>query len=148
MAPGLGQEFDLSYVFPFEFGGVHQHHGGVGAAGGSDHVARVLLVAGRVANDELARRGGKVAVGHVNGDALFALSGQAVGKQRQIGRAALGHVVQLVLQHRAAVHQQAANQRAFAVVNRAAGNEFQGCVAVQLAAGRACLGGVGGDSGH
>jgi hypothetical protein len=39
---------------PVELGGVDQHHGGIGTAGGRDHVARVLLVAGRVANDELA----------------------------------------------------------------------------------------------
>jgi hypothetical protein len=58
---------------PPELGGVDQHHGGVGAGGGRDHVARVLLVARRVADDELALRGGEVAVGDVDGDALLAL---------------------------------------------------------------------------
>src|SRR5256885_11974144 len=63
--------------------------GGVGAAGGGDHVARVLLMARRVADDELAAFGGEVAVGHVDGDALLAFGRQAVGQQRQVGLAAL-----------------------------------------------------------
>jgi hypothetical protein len=53
VAAGLHQQLQLRVV-PVQLGGVHQHHGGVGAAGGGDHVAGVLLVAGRVANDELA----------------------------------------------------------------------------------------------
>ena len=44
--PALGQ---------VELGDVDQHHGGVAAGGGGHHVARVLLVAGRVGDDELAR---------------------------------------------------------------------------------------------
>ena len=56
-------------VLPVDFGGVYQHHGGVGLAGGGDHVARVLLVAGGVADDEFARFGGEVAPGYVDGDA-------------------------------------------------------------------------------
>src|SRR5690606_21487429 len=47
----------------------------VGCAGG--HVARVLLVAGRVGDDELAFGRGEVAVRDVDGDALFALGLQA-----------------------------------------------------------------------
>ena len=40
---------------PVELGDVDQHHGGIAAGGGGDHVARVLLVARRVGDDELAR---------------------------------------------------------------------------------------------
>jgi hypothetical protein len=56
----------------------------VGGGRGGDHVAGVLLVARRVGDDVLARAGGEVAVGDVDGDALFALGLQAVGEQRQV----------------------------------------------------------------
>ena len=124
VAAGLRQQGEVG-VLPVELGGIDQHHGGIGAAGGGDHVARVLLVARRVANDELARFGGEVAVGHVDGDALLALGGQAIGQQGQVGLAAALHAGQVVLQHGLAVHQQAANQRALAVVHAAAGDELQ-----------------------
>jgi hypothetical protein len=67
-----------------QLGDVHQHHGGVAAGRSGDHVAGVLLVARGVGDDELARRRGEVAVGHVDGDALFALGLQAVGEQAQV----------------------------------------------------------------
>jgi hypothetical protein len=113
-------------VGPVELGGIDQHHGGIGTAGGRDHVAGVLLVAGGVANDELARLGAEVAVGHVDGDALLALGAQAIGQQGQVGFTLALHARQVVLQHGLAVHQQAADQRAFAVVHAAAGDEAQG----------------------
>ena len=49
-----------------------------------DHVARVLNVAGRVGDDELALRRGEVAVRDVDRDALLALGPQAVGEQREV----------------------------------------------------------------
>jgi hypothetical protein len=117
-----------------ELGDVHQHHGGVAAGGGGDHVARVLLVARRVGDDELARRRGEVAVGHVDGDALLALGLQAVGQQAQVDAASplaaarACSCAQLVGQDGAAVEQQAADQRALAVVDAAGGQEAQrGC---------------------
>ena len=84
MAAGLLQQ-GQGGVGPVELGGVHQHHGGVGAGRGRHHVAGVLLVAGRIADDELAVFGGEVAVRHVDGDALLALGRQAIGQQREIG---------------------------------------------------------------
>ncbi len=124
MAAGLRQQFQTRGL-PVQLGRVHQHHGGVGGRGGGHHVAGVLLVAGRVADDELAGFGVEVAVSHVDGDALLALGRQTVGQQRQIGHALALHARQVVLQHRLAVHQQATDQRALAVVDRAAGDEFQ-----------------------
>ena len=116
VAAGLRQQFQRR-VFPVQLGGIDQHHGGVGAGGGGHHVAGVLLVAGRVADDELAVFGGEIAVGHVDGDALLALGRQAVGQQRQVGLARALHAGQVVLQHGFAVHQQAADQRALAIVH-------------------------------
>ena len=126
---------------PVDFGGVYQHYGSVGLAGGGDHVARVLLVAGGVADDEFARFGGEVAPGHVDGDALLALGLQAVGEQGQVGLAAAGDAGQVVLQHGAAVQQQAANEGAFAVVHAAAGDKAQGGAGGAGVSGRGCGGG-------
>ena len=50
------------------------------------HVARVLLVARRVGEDELPPRGREIAVRDVDRDALLALGLQAVGEQREIDR--------------------------------------------------------------
>ena len=84
-----------------------------------------------VGDDELAGLGRKVAIGHVNGDALFAFSFQTVGQQRQIDGGASGTLfqrVQLVGQDGAAVKQQAANQGALAIVHAACSQEAQGLV--------------------
>ena len=53
--------------------GVDQEDRDVGRGRAGRHVARVLLVAGRVGEDELAPRGREVAVGDVDRDALLAL---------------------------------------------------------------------------
>ena len=55
VAARLRQQLDRAGP-PVDLGDVHQHHGGVAAGGGGDHVARVLLVARRVGDDELALR--------------------------------------------------------------------------------------------
>jgi hypothetical protein len=86
-------------------------------------------VAGRVGDDELAPRGVEVAVGDVDRDPLLALGAQAVGQQRQVGvavAAPLGgllDVLELVLEDRLGVVQQAADQGRLAVVDRARGCE-------------------------
>ena len=65
---------------------VDQQDREIRGAGAGDHVARVLLVAGRVGDDELARARGEVAVRDVDRDALLALGGEAVGEQREVER--------------------------------------------------------------
>ena len=112
---------------------VDQDHGDVGGGGAGDHVAGVLLVAGSVGDDELALLGGEETIGHVDGDALFALGGQAVHQQGEVQFATLGAVLlrvalqgaELVFQQRLGFIEQAADQRAFAVVDTAAGDETQ-----------------------
>jgi hypothetical protein len=88
----------------------------------------------RVGDDVLARAGGEVAVGDVDGDALFALGLQAVGEQRQVDgvhaallRGALDGR-QRVGEDGLGVVEQAADQRALAVVDAAAGEEAQQAV--------------------
>jgi hypothetical protein len=114
-----------------QLGDVNQHHGGIAAGGCRHHVARVLLVARGVGNDELALLGGEVAVGDVDRDALLALGLQAVGQQRQVDRLAgslLLQRVELVGQDGAAVVQQATDEGALAVVHAACGEKAQGAV--------------------
>ena len=96
-----------------------------------DHVARVLHMARRVGDDEFPSRRGEVAVGHINGDALFAFGAQAVGEIGEIDLAAAGDVggafqrLDLILHQRLRIVEQPADERGFAVVNGAAGVEAE-----------------------
>ncbi len=104
---------------------VDQQDGDVGGRRAGGHVARVLLVAGRVGEDELAAGGREVAVGDVDRDALLALGAQAVGEQREVDRPGgpvlrrLLDRVDLVLVDRSRVVQQPPDQRALAIVDAA-----------------------------
>ena len=110
---------------------VDQHDRQVGRRGAGDHVARVLLVPGRVGDDEAPLRGREVAVGDVDRDPLLALGAQAVGQQREVEEvvahalAGLLDVRELVGEDLLGVVQQPADQRALAVVDRAGGREAQ-----------------------
>ena len=110
---------------------IHEHDRQVGGRGAGDHVPGVLLVAGRVGDDELAPRSGEVPVGDVDRDPLLALGSQPVSEQRQVQvavAAALGgqlDVLELVLEDRLGVVKQAADQRRLAVVDRACGGDPQ-----------------------
>ena len=110
---------------------VDEDHGGVGGAGARHHVARVLLVAGRVGDDEFALRRREIAVSDVDGDALLALDRQPVHQQRQIdlglalaARRALQRV-EPVAGHGLRIVEHAADERALAVIDAAGGAEAQ-----------------------
>ena len=113
--------------------GVDQDHRDVGGRRTGDHVARVLLVAGGVGDDELATLGREEPVGHVDRDALLALGGQAVEQQREVEVAALGADLgrvglergEVILEHEVRLVEQAADERRLAVVDAAAGDEPQ-----------------------
>ena len=98
--------------------GIDQDDGQVCGGRTRDHVARILLVTGCVGDDELAPPGGKKSIGHVDGDALLALGGQAIDQQREIDILPLGaHAPgislerrELVRENQLAVIEQAANQ--------------------------------------
>ena len=77
MALGLRQKLHRA-LGKVQLRGVNQHHGGMGGGGARHHIAGVLLVPGRVGNDEFAPGRCKVAVGHVDGDALLAFGFQPV----------------------------------------------------------------------
>jgi hypothetical protein len=85
----------------------------------------------RVGDDEAPRRGGKEAVGDVDGDALLSLGLQAIDQERKVEarplRAELARISfqgsRLVFEDRARIVQQPPNQRRLAIVDAAAGDE-------------------------
>ncbi|MNZ55908.1 hypothetical protein D3C78_738440 [compost metagenome] len=86
-----------------------------------------------IGNDKFALLGGEIAIRHVNGDALLALGLKAVHQQGQVELFALRTVTLAVVMQRGelvfvnltGVMQQTPNQRAFAVIDAAAGQKTQ-----------------------
>ncbi len=117
--------------------GVDQNHRNVAARSTRRHVARVLLVPGRVGDDELAFRRREVAVRDVDRDALLAFGLQSVGEQCEIEFAVVAgllraHRFELILVDHLRIVQQPADQRALAVVDAAAREETQNLLAFVL----------------
>ena len=103
---------------------IDQHDGQVRGRGGGDHVARVLLVARGVGQDEAALADVEEAIGDVDGDALLALGGQAVHEKGHIrGTVEIGQGRDLVGRDGSGVEKQAADQGRLAVVDRTAGDQ-------------------------
>ena len=128
---------------------VDQDHRAVRGRGAGDHVPRVLLVPGRVGDDELAPVGREVAVGDVDRDPLLALGREAVEQQREVEIVALRPDLlrvdlerrELVLEQHLRLEEQPSDQRALAVVDAAAGDEAQHALAlVRLQVGEDVLG--------
>ena len=123
---------------------VDQDDGEVRGRGAGDHVAGILLVAGRVGDDELALFRREEAVGDIDGDALLALGGEAVDEQRKVDVLALRadslavalESRELILEDHLRVIQQPADQRRFAVIDAAAGDEAQQTLVLMLNADR------------
>ena len=124
VAPGLGQD---------ALARIDQQDREVGGRRTGHHVARILLVARRIGDDEFALRAGEEAIGDVDRDALLALRRQAVDEQREIDPLALRPVAlaviferaQLVVENLLALVQQPPDQRRLAIVDAAAGDEAQ-----------------------
>jgi len=112
---------------------VDQDDGEVGGGRAGHHVAGILFVARRIGDDELALFGCEKAIGDVDGDALFPLGGEAVDEQGEVDLLPLcAHPLavglqrgELILKDHLAVVKQAADQRGFAVIDAAAGDETQ-----------------------
>ena len=112
---------------------VDQNNGEFGGGGAGGHVARILLMAGRVGHDEGALVRAEIAIGHIDGDALFALRRKPVQQQREIEIGALRaeflavafQSFELVFEHAVGVIEHAPDEGRFTVVHRAAGEEAQ-----------------------
>src|SRR5262249_28264137 len=97
------------------------------------HVADVLLVAGRVGDNKTAALGTKVAICDVDRDTLLALGFKPVEQQRIVELVASAPVAtgqarqrgKLVVGPRAGLREQSAHQGRFSVVDRSAGDEPQ-----------------------
>ena len=113
--------------------GVDEDDGQVGRGAARNHVARVLLVARGVGYDELALVGREIAVGHVDGDALFALGFEAVEQEGVVDVfAGVAHALavafeggELVFVDFFAVEEQTADERRLSVVHAACREEAQ-----------------------
>ena len=112
-------------LFQHAVAGVHEDHSHVGRGSACDHVTGILYMSRRVGNDELPLGGGKIAVGHINGDALFPFGPQTVGEQCQVDLLAAGAFtgtfdgLKLVLKNSFAVIQQTADEGALTVIHTA-----------------------------
>jgi len=102
---------------------VDQNNGQVRGGGAGGHIARVLLVTRRVRDDEFPSWSAEVAIGNVDGDALFTLGAQTVGQQGEVHRsagaidAALFHRRELIFVNAFCVVQQPADQGGLAVIH-------------------------------
>ena len=114
-------------------GCVHEEHSQIRVGGARHHVAGVLLVAGRVSDDEASTRGREVEVGDVDGDSLLPLRLEAVGQQGQVdlpsgvpgGGRVLAHGGQMVVVEEVRVVQEPPDERRLAVIHRAAREQAQ-----------------------
>ena len=110
---------------------IDKNDGKIGRRRSGHHVARVLDVAGRVGNNELAAGRRKIPVGNIDRNPLLSLSAKPVGEVRkvdlpatsEVGRALKG--LDLVVHQRFGIVEKAADQRGLAVVHRPAGIESE-----------------------
>ena len=111
--------------------GVENDQSDVGVAGTRCHIRGVLHVSRAVGNHKLALGGGRVAVGHVNRDALLALGAKTVGHKAEVEVAHAALLArgldgrELVIKELPGVHEKSANKRRLPVVHRSNGGEAQ-----------------------
>ena len=131
VAAGLGE-------YPFARVDQDDRHVRGGRAG--DHVAGVLLVTWCVGHDELAALGGEESIRHIDRDALFAFGRQPVEQQGEVEVAALGADLgriglergEVILEHQVRLVEQAPDQGALAIIDRAARDEPQQALVLML----------------
>ena len=124
VAPRLGQD---------ALARIDQDHRELGLGSSRRHIARILLVARRIGDDEGAIAGREIAIGDIDGDALFALGRKPVDEKSEIQiaprRAELLRILferlHLVVEDRIGLVEKAPDQGRLAVVDRAAGDEAQ-----------------------
>src|SRR5579863_6846175 len=110
VAAGLGED---------AFARVNENDGDVGGGGASGHVARVLLVAGGVGDDEFAFGRGKVAVGDVDRNSLLSFGAKAVGELSEVDGGVAGDGANVVVVDVVGVVKKAADESGLAVVHAA-----------------------------
>src|SRR5262245_34544782 len=124
MPAGLGQD---------SFAGINEQNREIGTGRASCHVAGILLMAWRIGNDERPLWCGNITVGNIDGDSLLALGLKPVHKQREVDIVGVSAVLlrvalkcrELIVENEALLIKQAANERRFAIVDRAASKQPQ-----------------------
>jgi hypothetical protein len=112
---------------------VDEDHRGIRGGRSRGHVASVLLVTGRIRDDERPARRAEEPVRHVDRDALLAFGFEAVDEQREVDVLAGGAVLlavplergELVFQDELRVVEKPSDQGGLAVIHRAARQEAQ-----------------------
>ena len=115
--------------------GVDEQNRDVAVGSSHRHVPGVLLVPRRIGNEHPPTVGQiHVSVGHVDGDALFALGFQAIGQQGEVDFAdrdrrtsptSRARVFELIDRNRVGFGEQTADQRRLTVVDGTAGHQVQ-----------------------
>ena len=116
-------------LFDHAFAGIDQNDREVCGRSTRHHIAGVLNVAGGIGDDELAFWRGEIAIGDIDGDALFAFGLEAIGKQCQVhifiaafARRFLDGF-ELVLEDRFGIIKKASDESRFAVIDGTGGGE-------------------------
>ena len=110
---------------------INQNDAQVGSTSTRYHVAGILNMSRSIGDDKLAFRCGEIAVSHIDGDALFALSTETIREQSQVHfliTAALAsslHRLQLVFENRLAVIKQSSYQSTLSIVHAARSREAE-----------------------
>ena len=60
--------------------GINKYNGRISRRCAGDHIAGILNMSRSVGDDEFALRGGKIAVGHINGNSLLSFGPEAIGE--------------------------------------------------------------------
>jgi hypothetical protein len=105
------------------FAGIDQHYRNVRRRGSRGHIARVLLVAWGIGDDEFPFQRGEVPVGHVNRDALFPLGAQSVGELCEIDPGVAGDRCNVIVIYVVGVVEESADECRLAVVDAAGRGE-------------------------
>ncbi len=71
-------------LFENPFPGINQYYSQISSACTGNHIPCILNMSRGIGNNEFSCRSCKIPVGNINCDTLFALSSQAVCKERQI----------------------------------------------------------------
>ena len=122
MAAGLDQD---------ALGGVDEDDGQVGKGSADSHVASIFFMARCVGDDEAAVIRAEIAIGDVDGDALFPFGHEAIQEERIVDGAAAAADFAFQFQgfllvgiKQFGIIEQMPDECRFAVVDAAAGNKF------------------------
>src|SRR6056300_707829 len=119
---------------------INKDYGELTVGSASSHIPGILFMARCVSDNKFALGCGKIAIGNINSNALFAFCLQAISQQCQIKTIIRGtgfHAVRpegikVILINHLGVVEQTSNKSAFTIVNTATGEQTQQFLAFML----------------